>query len=262
MAKEKGIKISEIEEDDTDTEENKPVLEFQTLINKSQEQIKNIEKQIYKLIPIKTQIIDVTDDEEKEITKNLNIIVDNINDSKIKMDRIIKELKSHLIHDETNKDDDDLRIKKNLFDAMIKKYQRTLERFQDTESQIKKIKETKLVRGAEIVLGQELDEKERKKVIENPEMVQQIYENKLKKKAHVRLVNAVKDLENRHKDIKNLEKSILDLHKMIIELNLLVQYQGEMIDNIVENVSLSKTYIIKGEKEIDKAKKNSECKIY
>ena len=104
-------------------------------------------------------------------------------------------------------------------------------------------------------MGQELDEEERKQVIENPQMVVQIYENKLGQEAHEKLKNAVKDLEERHQDIKRLEKSVLELHKMVVELNLLVQYQGEMIDNIVININNAKDYINKGYVEIVKGEK-------
>ena len=208
-------------------------------------------------MPIKNQIIDKTDEEEKDISKRINDIVNNVNNSKIKMNSIIKELKSQLASDEDDADLTDLRIKKNLFDAMIKKYQRTLERFGDAESEVKRIKETKLVRGAEIALGRELDEQERKNAVENPEMVKQIYQEKL---APGILINAVRDLEERHKDIKKLEKSILELHNMIIELNALVQYQGEMIDNIVNNVSIAKDHVINAEIEFELGKKKMERK--
>ena len=50
--------------------------------------------------------------------------------------------------------------------------------------------------------------------------------------------------------VLKLQKSILELHKMILELSQLAQYQGEMIDNIVDNVSKAKDYVIKGEKHI------------
>ena len=161
---------------------------------------------------------------------------------------------------EKNNDEVELRIKKNLFDGMIKKFQHSIERFQEVNNEIKNTRETKLVRGAEIALGQELDEQERKEVIENPQMVTQIYENKLKQKADIRLINAVKDLEERHQDIKRLEKSVLELHQMVVELNLLVQYQGEMIDNIVINIKNAKDYIDKGNVMIDKGNKCMQCK--
>ena len=174
------------------------------------------------------------------------------------MDNIIKNLKPHLVLDKEKPDEVDLRLKKNLFDSMIKKYQNTMQRFQDAENEIKKIKETKLVRGAEIALGQELDDQERKDLVENPQMLEQIYENKLKSKPSEALKNAVRDLEERHNDIKNLEKSVLQLHKIIMELNMLVQYQGEMIDNIVTNINKAKDHVIKAEGEITKGKKNME----
>ncbi len=198
----------------------------------------------------------------------MNNISNDIIESRGRMDKIIKELESELKNDQNDenadpniiKDDSDLRLKKNLFDAMIKKYHDVIQKFQSEESEMKQIKETKLIRDAEIGLGRDLTEKEKENIIEDPKMIQQIYENKLKGKAHIKLQNAVRDLQERHKDIKKLEKSIIELSNMINELNKLVQYQGEMIDNIVENVSKSKDYITKAEKELVAGKEKMKCK--
>ena len=183
------------------------------------------------------------------------------------MDKIIKTLKAKLENSDEGenneeedknkeKDETDLRIKKNLFDAMIKKYQNVINRYQNVETNIKSEKEKKLIREAEIVINHDLNEEEKQKLIENPNFLQNMYKDQLTGEATVQLQNAVRDLEERHKDIVKLEKSIMELHKMVTELNLLVQYQGEMIDNIVENVKISKEYIIKGEKEVVKSKEN------
>jgi len=187
-------------------------------------------------------------------------VMNQVNESRNKLDRIIKNLKSKIeSSDEEEKEDEtDIRLKKNLFDALIKKYQHTMQRFQNVETEIKKIKETKLIREAEIAVNHELNEEEREEVIENPQMIQQMYENKLTGKAHVKLVNAVRDLEERHKDIVKLQKSILELHKMVIELSAMVQYQGEMIDNIVDNVNIATEFVKKGEKQVIKSKENLE----
>ena len=235
--------------------------EFQTLISEAQEHIKSIEKEIGNLISIKTRVHEAVGKEEIEVTNKISVIVNNVNNSKNKMDTIIKNLKSDLDQGkEKDEYDTDLRLKKNLFDAMIKKYLHTMQRFHDEENEVKNNKEKKLVRQAEIALGQDLDEQERKEVIENPQMVQQIYEDRLKQPAHQKLINAVKDLEERHQDIKRLAKSLQDLHKMIIQLNLLVQYQGEMIDNIVDNVNKAKDHIIKGEKAVVDSRNNMQKK--
>ena len=198
----------------------------------------------------------------------MNNISNDIIESRGRMDKIIKELESELKNDQNDenadpniiKDDSDLRLKKNLFDAMIKKYHNVIQKFQSEESEMKQIKETRLIRDAEIGLGQDLTKKEKENIIEDPKMIQQIYENKLKGKPHKKLQNAVRDLQERHEDIKKLEKSIIELSNMITELNKLVQYQGEMIDNIVENVSKSKDYITKAEKELVAGKEKMKCK--
>ena len=99
-----------------------------------------------------------------------------------------------------------------------------------------------MVRAAEIAVNQELTEKQRKEVIKNLQMIQQIYENKWTGAAHIKLQNAVRDLEERHRDIKNLEKSILQVHNTIEELNALIKYQWEIIDNIEINIKNVKNY--------------------
>ena len=239
---------------------------FSDLISQSNEKIKFIEKKIRELVSIKSSIAEANKEEEQELSKKMNNIINDIMEARGRMNKIIKDLESDINPPEEDDnqqkkviDENELRTKKNLFNAMVKKYQRVIQKFQDEESEMKNIKETKLIRNAEIGLGRDLTKKEKEEIIEDPKMIEQIYENKLKGKAHVKLQNAVRDLEERHKDIKKLEKSIIELSKMISELSKLVKYQGEMIDNIVENVSKSKDYIEKGEKELIEAKKKKQC---
>ena len=142
---------------------------------------------------------------------------------------------------------------------MINKYKKTCMRFQKEENDIKNIIETKLVRAAEIVINQELTEEEKQKVIDDPQLIQVMYQNKLAGKAHTQLINAVRDIEERHKDIKRLEKSILQIHKMIAELSGLVQYQGEIIDNVEVNIKKAKNYVFKAEKKINCTYKCMKC---
>ena len=155
-----------------------------------------------------------------------------------------------------NQNDEERRIKNNLFSSMIKKYQDICMKFQKLETEFKNIIQTKNIRSAEIVLGKDLSDNEKVKVINDPKYVEQIYRDKLTGGAHVKLQNAVADLEERHKDIKNLEKSILQVHNLIIDLSKLVQLQGEMIDNIDVNIQKAKNYVDKGQKNLIKAKEN------
>ena len=234
------------------------MIKFSACIDICQTNIKNIESKIDQLIRLKRNLIYSTSQEEREISQKINLIVNSVQKNQIQMDKLIKELRAMLDQDNHNKDDPELRIKNNLFGATLKKYQHTCMRFQNEESEIKNIISTKLVRAAEIAVNKVLTEEQKKEIIENPQMIQQMYENKLTGVGNIKLQNAIRDLEERHKDIKNLEKSILQVHNMIIELSKLVQLQGEMIDNIEVNIQKAKDYVLKGEKHVEKSKKNME----
>ena len=209
---------------------------------------------------LKNRVINSTDKEERELSQKINLIINEAEKSQNQVDAIIKEIKTNFQNKAlTDNELIDFRIKENLFGSMVNKYKNTCMRFQKEENDIKNIIETKLVRAAEIAINQELTEEQKKAVIEDPQMIQVMYENKLTGAAHVKLINAVQDIEERHKDIKKLEKSILQLHKMVCELNALVQYQGEIIDNVEINIKKAKNYVFKAEKKINCAYKCMRC---
>ncbi|MCQ2820389.1 MAG: hypothetical protein MJ252_24250 [archaeon] len=148
------------------------------------------------------------------------------------------------------------RIKQNLFKSLVKKYQDAAMNFQEVQSSVKSLMQNNIIRTAEIALDRKLNEQEKHDIINDPQTVQKFYENNLKGTAHVRLQNAVADLEDRSRDIKKLEKSLNDLHVLVVELSSLVQLQGEMIDNICDNIGAAKDYVNKGVENLKEAKEN------
>ena len=211
---------------------------------------------------MKNLVINSTDKEERNLAQKIDMISSEVIKSQNIVDQNIKEIKELInINAVTDNEKIDLRIKQNLFNSMLQKYKNVCLRFSKAESDIKNIIETKLVRAAEIAVNQELTEEQKRIVIENPQMIQQMYENKLTGAAHIKLQNAVRDLEERqrHRDIKKLEKSILQVHKMIQELSALVQYQGEVIDNVEINIQKAKNYVFKAEKTINCKYKCMKC---
>lgn len=245
--------------DEGDDEDNR-INEFSSKIAEAQSNIKFIDLKNDQLLEAKGEVENATGNEQQTaVSEKINRIVDEVQGRQNKMKTTIDELDEMV---KAAKEDDkdgnktETRVKQNLFGAMIKKYQSTCLRFQTLESEIKSIMQTKIVRSAEIALGRRLEDQEKIEVLNEPQTVQKLYENKLKGAAHVKLQNAVADLEDRHKDIKNLEKSILQVHNLIIELSKLVQLQGEMIDNIEVNIKTAKDYVQSAEKDIIQSKKN------
>ena len=160
------------------------------------------------------------------------------------------------IEDNGNLYPQERRISKNLHGATVKNFQDTMIQFQSLESELKSINKRMIIRSAEIATGSKLTDEEKKEIAMNPELAQKMIQDKLSGQAHSKLQNAVRDLEERHAEIKKLETSIMEVHKLIEELAGLVKLQGEMIDDICENIAVSKTNVTDAEENIIKAKEN------
>ena len=46
------------------------------------------------------------------------------------------------------------------------------------------------------------------------------------------------EIQERHEAVKDLETSLLDLHQIFLDMSVLVSSQGEMLDNIEQQVSI------------------------
>ena len=156
----------------------------------------------------------------------------------------------------TNLFEQEKRISRNLHGATVKNFQDIMLEFQSLESDLKSTNEGMIIRSAEIVINRQLTREEKKNIIESPEIAQKLIEEKLSGQAHSKLQNALQDLQERHDEIKKLEASILAVHALIEELAGLVRLQGEMIDNICDNISAAKDDAIKAEEDIFVSKKN------
>ncbi|XP_041856073.1 syntaxin-2 isoform X3 [Melanotaenia boesemani] len=67
---------------------------------------------------------------------------------------------------------------------------------------------------------------------------------------------ALNEIESRHQDIVRLESSIRELHAMFMDMAMLVETQGDMVNNIENNVSNATEYICRAKEETKKAVRN------
>lgn len=80
--------------------------------------------------------------------------------------------------------------------------------------------------------------------------------NKMLGTGHMKLKNAVADIQDKYKDIRKLEKSVEIIHQLFIDMQMLVQAQGEMLDNIELNIQDAHDYTKKANVQLAKAKKS------
>ena len=244
-------------------EKEKENIELQNFIKSTREiqsKIKILKTNNDNLRSLKTLLIQsvAAEDKSKYNMKISSIIEESSN--------IQKEIKTTLENNfktfikdldiNTNLFEQEKRISRNLHGATVKNFQDIMLEFQSLESDLKSTNEGMIIRSAEIVINRQLSREEKKNIIESPEIAQKLIQEKLSGQAHSKLQNALQDLQERHDEIRKLEASILAVHALIEELAGLVRLQGEMIDNICDNISAAKDDAIKADEDIFDSKKN------
>ena len=199
----------------------------------------------------------VSSEDKMSVNAKIQEIISENSQYQSKTKSILEENYNNFINEieeNANLSQQERRISKNLHGATVKNFQDVMLQFQSLESEIKSINENMIIRSAEIASGRKLSNEEKKELILDPAKAQEMMQEKLS--GHTVMQNAVKDLEERHAEIKKLEQSILQAHQLIEELAGLVNLQGEMIDDICENIAVSKTNVTGAEENIIKAKEN------
>ena len=51
------------------------------------------------------------------------------------------------------------------------------------------------------------------------------------------MLDTLAEINERHEAVKELEKSLMELHQVFLDMAVLVEAQGEMLDNIEQQVS-------------------------
>lgn len=59
---------------------------------------------------------------------------------------------------------------------------------------------------------------------------------------NVQAMDTLAEIQERHEAVKELERSLLDLHQIFLDMAVLVEAQGEMLDNIEAQVYCIKTH--------------------
>jgi len=152
-------------------------------------------------------------------------------------------------------DEPETRIKDITFRALKGKFAEVLKESQNTQIEYKTAVKTKIARQARII-DPNLTQEQVEAVCNDPEGAGRLLENKMLGTGHMKLKNAVMDIQDKYKDIQKLEKSVQIVHQMFVDLQMMVQAQGEMLDNIELNIQDAKDYMKKANVQLGKAKKS------
>ena len=68
------------------------------------------------------------------------------------------------------------------------------------------------------------------------------------------VLDTVQEIQERHSAVRELERQLLGLHQIFLDMAVLVEAQGEMLDNIETQVAKANEYVNQGNKALTSAK--------
>lgn len=147
------------------------------------------------------------------------------------------------------------KIRQNMRDMLAKKFNDVMKNYQEVQARYKSGYQEIVKRHFKIAYPQ-LPDAEIESLIEKGETAGGVFTKQLLDK-RVAASNALGYIQQKHQDIKNIEASILELQQVFVDMAILVESQGELIDQIEYNVGSTLEYTDQARRELNSAKKNA-----
>ncbi|KAK1158379.1 syntaxin-1A-like isoform X2 [Acipenser oxyrinchus oxyrinchus] len=161
----------------------------------------------------------------------------------------LKSIEQSIEHEEgLNRSSADLRIRKTQHSTLSRKFVEVMSEYNATQSDYREL-QGRIQRQLEIT-GRNTTNEELESMLEsdNPAIFTSgiIMDSNITKQA-------MNEIETRHTEIIKLENSIRELHDMFVDMAMLVESQGELVNNIEKNVMSSVDYVERAKEETKKA---------
>mmetsp|Transcript_79543 Transcript_79543/g.116604 ORF Transcript_79543/g.116604 Transcript_79543/m.116604 type:complete len:345 (-) Transcript_79543:132-1166(-) len=145
----------------------------------------------------------------------------------------------------------EFKIHLNMHGSVTKKFIELMREYEATQGKYKALLKQRVARQVKVANPNATD-------AEVAEAVEaggsNIFVDKVLSNADQVAMNAYADVQSKHQDLMRLEASIKEVHQLFMDMALMVEAQGELLDNIEEMVSSSAEYTGSGVKELVKAK--------
>lgn len=161
----------------------------------------------------------------------------------------LKIIEQNIEQDDTTSSAD-MRIRKSQHSVLSRKFVDVMTRYNEAQVDFRERSKGRIQRQLEIT-GKVTTDEQLEEMLEsgNPAIFTSgIIESQISKQA-------LSEIESRHRDIVRLESSIRELHDMFVDIAMLVENQGEVVDNIEVNVMKSTDHVELAKAETKKALK-------
>ncbi|KHN36545.1 Putative syntaxin-131 [Glycine soja] len=162
------------------------------------------------------------------------------------------------------------RARMNMTNALTKKFKDLMTEFQTLRQRIqdeyREVVERRVITGLNTsapieltvlhcgITGTRPDDETIDRLIETGNS-EQIFQRAILEAGRGQIVNTVEEIQERHDAVKEIEKKLLDLHQIYLDMAVLVDAQGEILDNIESQVNNAVDHVQRGTSALQNAKK-------
>jgi len=145
------------------------------------------------------------------------------------------------------------RTRSTLTSSLKKKLKDQMGEFQELRERLREEYKEIVERRYFTVTGSEAREEDIERLIETGES-ETMFQNALLERGRGQIMDTVNEIQERHSAIRELERKLLELNQIFLDMSVLVEAQGEMIDNVASHVAKSVVYVQQGHVELRMAR--------
>lgn len=146
------------------------------------------------------------------------------------------------------------RSRTTMTNALTKKFRDLMTESQNLRQRIDDEYREVVERRVITVTGTRPDEETINHLIETGSS-EQIFQTAIQEMGRGQVLNTLEEIQERHDAVKEIERKLLDLHQIYLDMAVLVEAQGDMLDNIESQVSNAVDHVQSGTTVLQHAKK-------
>ncbi|KAK6803285.1 hypothetical protein RDI58_001069 [Solanum bulbocastanum] len=137
--------------------------------------------------------------------------------------------------------------------SLKKKFKDKMSEFQTLRENIHKEYREVVERRVYTVTGNRADEETIDRLIETGDS-EQIFQKAIREQGRGQIMDTLAEIQERHDAVRELERKLLELQQIFLDIAVLVDAQGDMLDNIESQVSAAVDHVQSGNTSLQKAK--------
>ncbi|KAI4322541.1 hypothetical protein L6164_022224 [Bauhinia variegata] len=230
-------------------------------------QIQEAEKQVDKLSELLRKLKDANEESKtvtkasamKAIKKKMEKDIDEVGkiarNVKAKIEAINKDNLANRQKPGCEKGTGIDRARMNMTNSLTKKFKDIMTEFQTLRQRIQDEYREVVERRVITVTGTRPDDETIDNLIETGNS-EQIFQKAIQEMGRGQVLNTLEEIQERHDAVKEIEKKLFDLHQIYLDMAVLIDAQGEILDNIESQVSNAVDHVQRGTSALQTAKKH------